>query len=767
MPAPATADSFLRLLDTSKLLPADLIDPYRGTAQTPRQLADRLTADRLLTPFQAKQLLAGRHRGFFLTSKYKVLDQVGEGGMGRVLLCEHLILNKLVAVKLLTGADDIPGARERFLREARALARLDHPHITRVFDVDATPTGPFLVMEYVDGTNLHQLVAQGGPVAPGRAAGFARMAALGLAHAHQNGLVHRDIKPGNLMLDRTGTVKLLDLGLARFFDAKRNRNLTRRFDAKNILGTADFIAPEQAVNSSDVDIRADIYSLGCTLYYLLAGRFPFPDGQPLEKLVWHQTRAFDPVRQFAPAVPAGLAAVLDRMVAKGPADRYQTPEAVAEALADFAPPPAPPPAFEMPRTRAGGYALGLCEAPDSGALAQPSPTSPVRLQPDSHATFPTPTTDPGSVPTLRTPTSSPRLVLPPPEPARRSLAPWAVAGLAAVFALAVGLWEAVRRPPAGPVAGPGPLPLAGSTFIRPLMDRWTAEYERQTGAAVSYDPVGSPRGVARMRERVAAAGLTDLPLTDPEVKSAEVAEGPVLHVPLALGAVAVTYSLPDAGPEPLTVNAAVLADLYRGTLTRWDDVALKALNPGRSLPPTRAVPVRRADGSGTTALFTTFLGREVATWTAVGMEPGWPAAAREGKGNDGVAAEVGRTPGAVGYVEMTFALRNRLAVARVANPAGEPVAPTVASVRAAAADLAPPPDLRFDLLGRAAPGAYPLTGATWAVLFKAVPGGRGPEAAAFLRWCLTDGQQMCAELHYAPLPPALAAAAVAKLADVK
>ncbi len=782
MPAPATAESLLHLLDRSGLLPAETVDQYRTLTGSPRQITDALLRDRVITPFQSRQLLAGRSRGFFLTDKYKVLDLLGEGGMGRVLLCEHLMLNKLQAVKVLTGADDVPGAEERFIREARALATLDDPYIARVFDVDRSPTGLFLVMEFVDGTNLHLLVAQHGPADPRRAAGFCRMAALGLQHAHEMGLIHRDVKPGNLMLDRAGTVKLLDLGLAKFFDAKRNQNLTKRFDAKNVLGTADFIAPEQAMNSSGVDIRADIYSLGCTLYYLLTARFPFPDGQPMEKLLWHQAREFDPVRRFNPAVPAGLADVLDRMVRKNPADRYQTPEAAAAALGEWASPPAPPPAAEMPRQSPAHYLLGLSPPPSTTSLSA-SPTSPVRIprygddsartpSADDLVLPPSRATDPGRTPrttptleqaALSTATRTDRI---PPSSSRRV---WLAAGLAGVLLAAIGLW-AVRgraKPPAP--AGASPLVVSGSTFVRPLMEHWADLYERQTGVRVEYEAVGSPRGVARMTEQVAAVGLTDVPLTPEQVRAAEKVGGLVVQVPLALGAVAVTYTLPDAGPEPVRLSGPLLAAMYRGRITRWNDPGLVALNPGRMLPPTPVVAVRRQDGSGTTALFTRFLKWEVADWpdAAVGTDPTWPGGTVDAKGNDGVAAEVGRTTGAVGYVDLTLAMTRRLTVAAVVNSDGKAVRPTVAGVQAAARDADIRPDPRFSLVGRPGPDSYPVVGTTWAVAYEKPAGGRGPAVAAFLRWCVGEGQQHVADLHYAPLPESLAGPAAAAVGSIR
>src|SRR5262249_45575838 len=291
-------------------------------------------------------------------------------------LCEHKLMRRRVAVKVLPTAKAAdPSSLERFYREARAVAALDHPNIVHAYDIDQDDTLHFLVMEFVDGASLQEMIKRtGGPMDVTRAAHYIQQAALGLDHANRASLVHRDIKPGNILVDRTGVVKILDMGLARFFNDDED-NLTKKYD-ENVLGTADYLAPEQALDSHDVDIRADIYSLGGTFYFLLTGRPPFGEGSVAQKLIWHQTKQPKPVRSLRPEVPEGLAAVLDRMMAKDPGRRYQVPGEVAEALEPSTQTPiGPPPEVEMPRfsLAATGGEPTLTSAPTPAPAGPGSP----------------------------------------------------------------------------------------------------------------------------------------------------------------------------------------------------------------------------------------------------------------------------------------------------------------------------------------------------------------------------------------------------------
>jgi serine/threonine protein kinase len=387
MPAPTTGDEFLELAFKSGLLEPHQLKSYlqrqaEGSElpQAPRALANFVVRDGLLTRYQVEQLLRGKWRNFVLCGKYKVLGPLGAGGMGQVYLCEHQVMRRRVAVKVLPDRYGDPVALERFHREARAVAKLSHPNIVGGHDVDKDGKVHFLVMEYIDGSTFHAIVKQHGPLDPLRAAHYIRQAAVGLQHAHEAGIVHRDIKPSNLLLERSGTVKILDLGLARFFHEDSD-DLSRRH-ADSPLGTMDYMAPEQAVDSHNADIRADIYSLGVTFYYLLAGHSPYRGKTSLQKMICHQFETPTPIREIRPEVPEGLSRVLDRMIVKEPRDRYQTPAELAEALDSWTQTPIPPPPpEEMPglitplRSPGDAFAAPVLPAslygPDARAAAAP------------------------------------------------------------------------------------------------------------------------------------------------------------------------------------------------------------------------------------------------------------------------------------------------------------------------------------------------------------------------------------------------------------
>ncbi len=228
----------------------------------------------------------------------------------------------------------------QFKFEVQVMSRLSHPNIVRVVDADPVGHPWFYSMEFVEGTDLGKLVQENGPLPIEQACSYVRQAGFALQHAHEHGVVHRDIKPANLLLTQGGDlVKVLDMGLARLeFSRKGSYSGTKVEKGSMVLGTPDFMAPEQATDPNQADIRADIYSLGCTLYYLLAGQPPFPVRSVAQKLVFHQTAEPTPIASIRKEVPAGLAQAIQKMMAKTPADRYRTPAAVCAALAQFAAP---------------------------------------------------------------------------------------------------------------------------------------------------------------------------------------------------------------------------------------------------------------------------------------------------------------------------------------------------------------------------------------------------------------------------------------------
>src|SRR5262245_20910652 len=343
--APTTAADLIDLLKKCRLFePADL-DHYLATrvgtsVATAQALADKMEADGQLTRFQSAQLLKGKHRGFVL-GKYKLLDRIGMGGMGQVFLAEHAAMGRRVAIKVLPpDRAKNEFAKQRFLREARATGQLDHPNSVKACDVDADGDVHFLVLEYVDGASFQEMMARGGAIAPDRVAHYLAQALAGLQYLHDRGFIHRDIKPANLIVDRTGVVKLLDLGLVR--SEMEGDDLTRKEDVK-FLGTADYLAPEQAVDCKTVDGRADVYSLGATAYFLLTASPPFAGESVAAKLVAHQTGDIKPVHVVKPSVPVELSSVIQKMMAKRPEDRFATPAAAIQAFAAWTQGPPPPP----------------------------------------------------------------------------------------------------------------------------------------------------------------------------------------------------------------------------------------------------------------------------------------------------------------------------------------------------------------------------------------------------------------------------------------
>ncbi|MCI0359207.1 MAG: serine/threonine protein kinase [Planctomycetaceae bacterium] len=336
--AQLSVEMFLDYVERSELVDKDALskqlailrEKHRGALPDANTTADHLISAGLLTSWHVEKLMDRKHRGYFL-GRYKLLKHIGSGGMSSVYLAEHTLMHRQRAIKVLpkTKVKD-SSYLDRFHREAVATATLDHPNIVRAYDLDNDGDQHYIVMEYIEGKDLNTIVKQEGPLPLELACNYIAQAAEGLSHAHDACLIHRDVKPANLLVDPKGIVKILDLGLALFSDSEE-ASLTVAHN-ENVLGTADYLAPEQAVNSHRVDYRADIYGLGCTLYFLLTGHPPFNDGTLAQRIAKHQTQMPEDIRKDRPECPRDLADICVKMMQKRPEKRYATMLDVAGAL---------------------------------------------------------------------------------------------------------------------------------------------------------------------------------------------------------------------------------------------------------------------------------------------------------------------------------------------------------------------------------------------------------------------------------------------------
>jgi phosphate transport system substrate-binding protein len=300
---------------------------------------------------------------------------------------------------------------------------------------------------------------------------------------------------------------------------------------------------------------------------------------------------------------------------------------------------------------------------------------------------------------------------------------------------------------------------AGATFPYPIYSKWFSDYAAKTGVKINYQSIGSGGGIRQLTEGTVDFGATDSPMSDAELANAK--SGAILHIPTVMGAVVATYNVPGVS-QPLKLTGEVLADIFRGSIRRWNDARLTALNPDARLPNQEILVVHRSDGSGTTYIFTDYLSNVSAAWKSgpgTGKEVQWPAGLGA-KGNEGVAGQVKQTPGSIGYVELAYAKQNRLPFASIRNASGEYVAPSIESVTAAAAGvverLPENTDYRVSIVNAPGPGAYPIASFTWIILYQHQPNAdKGQKLVDFLRWALREGSASAAALDYAPLPAAM------------
>jgi serine/threonine-protein kinase len=476
-----TADDLIQALQASGLFPPEqfpaLLRELDPLGDDPQDLIRHLVQTDRLTLYQVRKVIHGKAAELFV-GDFVITDKLGEGGMGKVYRARPVQGGREVALKIVrSNLLNNPVVRGRYQREKNAAAALRHPNIVAVEDAGEADGRTWLVMEFVDGIDLARLVRIHGVLPVPEACEYVRQAALGLQYAHDQGFVHRDIKPSNVVVsgerhvpeaEEPASVKILDMGLVRggFDEADGGNDLTR---AGTVVGTPDYMAPEQAKNSSTVDHRADLYALGCTFYLLLTGKPPFPDGTAIEKILKHQVDPPPPLQAARPDVPEELARLIGRLMAKKPEQRFASAQELAAALEPFtrhSDPPGVVPAV------AGGAADTLPPAHTVPAVSpsEPTPRPPGRprkraaYQPDEDVSpFEFPLEPPsGATPPLgpRSPRTT-RGARSPARPQRRkSQAPLIVAVVvAAVLVVAAVVWGLVKARAAGPTgADPEPKP---------------------------------------------------------------------------------------------------------------------------------------------------------------------------------------------------------------------------------------------------------------------------------------------------------------------
>jgi phosphate transport system substrate-binding protein len=325
-----------------------------------------------------------------------------------------------------------------------------------------------------------------------------------------------------------------------------------------------------------------------------------------------------------------------------------------------------------------------------------------------------------------------------------------------------------KTPPANPLPVAGSLNAGGSTFIDPLMEKWANVYRKDTGIRVNYLPSGSGAGIAQMTGQSLDFCCSDVPMSAEQLKEARARGGEVLHIPLALGGIVPAYNVPNL-TKPLRFSGAVLAGIYLGDITKWNDPALQELNPDVDLPNLDIIPLHRADNSGSTYIFTEFLGKVSKDWQKkVGTGPAvkWPVG-QQARGTEGMVEALARKPGALAYVELLHALRMKLMFGAVKNKAGSYLQGSLESVNAAAESaVTDGSDVRLSLTYAAGKNAYPICGCTYAIFYVKQPGEKGRRLRDYLNWIIQDGQEFNTDLFYARLPSRLTETAQRELKKI-
>jgi phosphate transport system substrate-binding protein len=703
---------------------------------------------------------------------YRLIELIGRGGMGEVWRAYDSVTDRIVALKLLPrqfAADTV--FNERFRREAHAAAQLSEPHVVPIHTYGEIDGQLFVDMRLIRGRDLHTILADG-PLDPARAVLIIDQIAQALHAAHEVGLVHRDIKPSNILVTDRDFAYLIDFGIAR---AAGDKSLTT---IGGVVGTLPYMAPER-FSKGQADARADIYALACVLYECLTGDTPFPGDSIEQQLAGHISEPPPRPSETNPDVHTNFDDVITTGLAKDPDQRYQHVHDLAAAAqqalttAPVPAPPVPPPPAPPPRP------VPPTQLDQPPAPPEPQPPNPAETQRGTVHNLA------GQQTPWRPVEPPPVRPVPPPIPAgtagpgRRNLL-LAIGAAVVVVIVVVAVYLALRptSPSRGTAAGPtsvgAPPPVtcggkptlkaSGSTAQANAMTVFVRAYEQACpGQTVNYIANGSGAGIAEFLGNQTDFAGSDSPLSvgagEVDKARARCGGNGAWNLPTVFGAIAVTYNLP--GADGLALDGPTLANIFNGAIRTWDDPAIVALNPGKTIP---AQPIRvvfRSDESGSTDNLQRYL--DAASNGAWGRGAGkvFKCGPGEGaKGNDGTSAALKSTPGAITYDEWAYARSQGLPIAQIVTPAGPQAVPLNADTAGKAIDGArftgQGNDLVMDTTSFYIPttaGAYPIVTPTYEIVCSKYPDGvTGDAVKAFLSVVVGTGQNGLANYGYVPLP---------------